>query len=1138
MSIVPTHPVTTPDPQVLHWVVPNGHLPFTGTVARAPALLQALLDDGTLAGLQAAPGAVLTLLGPGRSWSAEGARVRSALVDALGAPGSWQAAPGAVGAGPDDALEAAQQAAGDAQAGVAEAKQAAEEASERAEELAGQVSEVRTEVEGLSSTVSGAVDTAEGALSMATEVGQSLESYKVEASQTYLDKATGETLATKAELEAKADEITLAVSEEYATKAELDGISVGGRNLLLNSDFTEEFDQLTATMNEYGMQARGGTYAATRDVSTMRGGKPCLKIVGTDAGNTSGKDIVWAFSPVDGYLQTGTLTGRSVCFSFWAMAASGSPVLYARLGYEGYDKTERVALGTGWQRYSIVISGDTGDDFKATAGACRCLIFYLTSACTVWLSECKVELGTVATDWTPAPEDAEERYATKAELTVTEGSITAQVSEVATTADAAMSKATAVEQTAEGLSAEISQVTQTADGAVTQLATLAATVEGISSEVSVAQETADSAVEAASQAQQDITGFKNTVSQTYQTKADADSAMAQERLDRQSAIEQSATQITQTVSETYATIEQVDGISVGGRNLAENTGALTTGMFYDMSQSGTGSIGEDPKVPSGQFFRFANASGRDLSVYAGESSLNYIEKLTVGETYTVSAWVRVGTAVDANFSMAVEFFPENQRYGYVPASTEWQRVSVTGEYNGNVSSSVAICFYERRNLGDNRMDISSIKVERGNVPTDWTPAPEDMATTAQVSSAIEQSAEEIALSVQRDYQPKGDYLTGSEAASTYASKSELSVAEEAITSQVSEVTETAEAAIGGRNLLLDTATLSTWLVSGSAGATVAQGADGMGVASSLAAAGTHGSASRTRNHAFTVEPRPTADWQRVTVTGTLSDSFFASGSGAIGDSTLFFVQVYDYSLCPLQVKGLKLELGAVATGWEPESAVQTYMGLASDGLTVGDMTGGTLGSNVLISPDSVDIRDGQETLASFAANLIKMLGDTFRLSVDDNRAELMAYDAWLTLWANGESANVSVRNSNPGSPFNSSTYTTTPIAQGMACLWRGSTTTGGTMVKSLSSYNAVDVYYTDGTRSYCQRIAPTDKQATSISRIVQNASTMFLASATLAFSGTSFTLSNNRQLSVAPGSAPALDTASGALTVTRIVGYR
>ncbi|WP_196716933.1 NifU family protein [Actinomyces trachealis] len=106
MPVVPTHPVTTPDPQVLRWVVPDGLLPFTGAVAHAPGLLQALLDEGTLTALQVAPGAVLTLLAEGRSWGVEGARVRAALVDALGAPGSWQAAAGAVGLGPDEALEA------------------------------------------------------------------------------------------------------------------------------------------------------------------------------------------------------------------------------------------------------------------------------------------------------------------------------------------------------------------------------------------------------------------------------------------------------------------------------------------------------------------------------------------------------------------------------------------------------------------------------------------------------------------------------------------------------------------------------------------------------------------------------------------------------------------------------------------------------------------------------------------------------------------------------------------------------------------------------------------------------------------------------------------------------------------------
>ena len=107
MPVVPTHPVTTPDPDVLRWVVPDGLLPFTGEVARAPALLQALIDDGTLSSVRVDGGAVLTLLGPDRSWRQEGARVRSALVDALGAPGSWEGGQAAHASGPDDALESA-----------------------------------------------------------------------------------------------------------------------------------------------------------------------------------------------------------------------------------------------------------------------------------------------------------------------------------------------------------------------------------------------------------------------------------------------------------------------------------------------------------------------------------------------------------------------------------------------------------------------------------------------------------------------------------------------------------------------------------------------------------------------------------------------------------------------------------------------------------------------------------------------------------------------------------------------------------------------------------------------------------------------------------------------------------------------
>lgn len=47
-----------------------------------------------------------------------------------------------------------------------------------------------------------------------------------------------------------------------------------------------------------------------------------------------------------------------------------------------------------------------------------------------------------------------------------------------------------------------------------------------------------------------------------------------------------------------------------------------------------------------------------------------------------------------------------------------------------------------------------------------------------------------------------------------------------------------------------------------------------------------------------------------------------------------------------------------------------YLGFSSSGLVVGDMTASTLGKNVLIDSDSVDIRNGITTLASFGASTI------------------------------------------------------------------------------------------------------------------------------------------------------------------------
>lgn len=196
---------------------------------------------------------------------------------------------------------------------------------------------------------------------------------------------------------------TAAQTTAEAANDKIDNLQVGGRNLLLNSGFVSSFDPITSSMNKYGLYSRGGIYTITRDESTMREDKPSLKIVGSEAGNSSGKDICWGIVPVANSLQTGTLTGKPIVFSFWAKAQEGSPKLNARLGYESYVSSKAVTLTTSWQRYVIQIAD------PATAKADREIIFYLDAACTVWLSECKAEFGNKPTDWSPAPEDVDQK---------------------------------------------------------------------------------------------------------------------------------------------------------------------------------------------------------------------------------------------------------------------------------------------------------------------------------------------------------------------------------------------------------------------------------------------------------------------------------------------------------------------------------------------------------------------------------------------------------------------------------------------------------------------------------------------------------------------------------------------------------
>jgi Fe-S cluster biogenesis protein NfuA len=102
-GLIALHPQTCPGrSDDLRWVTASQVTPFVGPVAAAPAPLAVLLDDGTLARVDLEPTAVLTRLAPGRTWGAEGPRVRTAVHAALADPAGWFPAGPATAADPAD----------------------------------------------------------------------------------------------------------------------------------------------------------------------------------------------------------------------------------------------------------------------------------------------------------------------------------------------------------------------------------------------------------------------------------------------------------------------------------------------------------------------------------------------------------------------------------------------------------------------------------------------------------------------------------------------------------------------------------------------------------------------------------------------------------------------------------------------------------------------------------------------------------------------------------------------------------------------------------------------------------------------------------------------------------------------------
>ena len=336
------------------------------------------------------------------------------------------------------------------------------------------------------------------------------------------------------------------------------------------------------------------------------------------------------------------------------------------------------------------------------------------------------------------------------------------------TADTAKANAAAAQTKANEAATAASTAQSTANTAKQNAATAQSKANAAASAANTAQSTADTAKANAKKAQDDVNALKNRVT-TAETK-----------------ITQNSEAIALRATKTEVT-SAIDNVQVGGRNL------LLKSLASD------GDVGYDGTVVENKFCGrracFTPEAWQGIPMRKGVSP-NFFSRnsIKIGDVVTASVYTMVesdtstytfalyrATAASTTSGIQFEGMPTQTSTLVIPTMTGgvWYRLWCTfpiTEY------SLTDTTYMRFACNNGSVWWSSPKLELGNKPTDWSPAPEDYSTTTEMNSSINQTAESIKSTVAATY-------VNNKTLSSYATKSQLEQTSSSLTSRI-QTTET------------------------------------------------------------------------------------------------------------------------------------------------------------------------------------------------------------------------------------------------------------------------------------------------------------------------------------------------------------
>lgn len=210
------------------------------------------------------------------------------------------------------------------------------------------------------------------------------------------------------------------------------------------------------------------------------------------------------------------------------------------------------------------------------------------------------------------------------------------------------------------------------------------------------------------------------------------------------------------------TLSVEENLKIGTRNILLNSECFAgfTPTKYKVDKALIYPSYPDTYVPSGKYSQViftTDSTGGDTGITRGirfvESDIlgqSTVDKVKPNTTYTLSFWLKTdgafshpGNLVASSAIYAgegVKVTLDTNRSTAPTLTTSWQKYVLTFKITGSISHFYIMLFFTDCLASTQyRIDISSFKLEEGNIATDWTPSAEDIdqSVKAQISMCVQ-----------------------------------------------------------------------------------------------------------------------------------------------------------------------------------------------------------------------------------------------------------------------------------------------------------------------------------------------------------------------------------------------------------------